>query len=125
MSNPNIAEWINKERDEVARLAGKLRESATFAPRACTEAWLASVRDRFEHLRAHLQKHVAFEEASGYIAAAALRRPWLSNGANQLADKDRDLCDRVHDLLAYIERHEQEENDLVEFALTDDVGIKD
>lgn len=150
MSNPSIAEWIKKEHDEVEHLAGKLRESVSFAPRVCTEAWLANVRDRFEHLRAHLQKHMALEEAGGYMAAVVERHPWLSNRVNQLAgehrdfakllsdlhdsldwmDSDRrllirDFCYRVHDLLGYIERHEQEANDLVEFALTDDVGIKD
>lgn len=149
MSNPNIAEWIKKEQDEVEHLAGKLRESVSFAPRVCTEAWLASVRDRFEHFRAHLQKHMALEETGGHLAAVAERHPWLSNRVNQLADEHRDFakllsdlhdsldwmdsdrrllirdfCHRVLDLLGYMERHEQEESDIVELVLTDQVGTK-
>ena len=37
----------------------------------------------------------------------------------------RDFCDRTQSLLHYVERHENVENDLIEFVFTEDIGTKD
>ncbi|MHC5109977.1 MAG: hemerythrin domain-containing protein [Planctomycetota bacterium] len=150
MNEHELATWIQNEHDQVEELGDRLRERVAIVPRTCTESWLDETRDRFEHFRAHLQKHMALEEKSGYMAAVVERRPALSDRVDRLQQEHRDLvnlldalhhlfaeltpkrrlllrdfCQRVQYLLAYVEHHENEENDLIGMAYCEDMGTKD
>ena len=150
MPERDLAEWIHEEHKQVAQLADQLRESVAIVPRACTQRWIQTTQARFEEYRTLLLRHMAFEEREDYMSAVLERRPTLSgrverlerehrdmarlledlNGLTQELTPDRmllvrDFCTRIQSLLNYVEHHENEENDLVEFVFTQDVGGTD
>lgn len=127
-----------------------LREKTATVPRAYLDEWLAELRDRFEHIRAHLQKRMALEEHEGYLTGVLDRRPTLSNTVNRLkhehaelakiaddiyralreaAPMDRlllhDCCRRIEHFLDDVERHEADENRMVLSVFTRDLGTED
>lgn len=150
MQASELAGWIKAEHVKVEELADKLRERIALPPRSEHGRWLADVKDRFEHFRAHMLQHMALEEREGYMHAVLARRPGLEprverlrrehaalvrlldrahRALEELNPRDhllvRDFCHRAADILNFIEHHEDEENELVEFVFTDDIGTKD
>lgn len=150
MANQQLVEWIRVEHEKVEKLADRLREQVAIVPRICTEAWITEALERFEHLRAHLHKHMALEDQGGYMAAIVDARPSLASRVERLEQEHRDLaclldglheltrqirphtrlllrdyCRRTIDLLSYVEHHEQEENDLISLVYTVDEGTLD
>ncbi len=143
----NIAQWIREEHAKVEELMQRLRERSQPAPRIVKDEWIRELRDRFEHLRAHLHKHMAFEEADGYLLQVLDLRPTLSDQVERLRREHRqllrildsihalleglqrddqliirDVCARIRDLLEYLEQHENQENMIVTHAFTQDLG---
>jgi hemerythrin-like domain-containing protein len=146
----NVAAWIRSEHEKVDRLTVRLHEAIAFVPRVVPRTWLAELRERFEHFRAHMHQHMALEEHNEYMADVLERLPTLANKVERLRREHRslarllddlhrtlaeidpqdqllvvDCCHRIDTILGYVAHHEDDENDLVEFAFTDDIGTKD
>ncbi|MFQ5422951.1 MAG: hemerythrin domain-containing protein [Phycisphaerae bacterium] len=149
MTTKHIARWIREEHAKVNELASRLRDHLVTLPSASRAPWIAELRERFEHLRAHLIKHMALEEQDGYMVPVMETRPTLSDQVDRLKHEHteltrlldlihqtigdlkpddrlclRDCCRRIDDFLSYLERHEQNENILVISVFTDDIGTE-
>lgn len=147
MNTQELARWLRDEHDKVNELISALREKVAIAPQTNQQKWIEETRRAFEHLRAHNIKHIALEEQGGYMAAVVQRRPTLAREVDRLAHEHhemltimnrihdelealrpedqlliRDCCNRIQNLLSYVEHHENAENLLVFTAFTDDLG---
>lgn len=145
-----LARWVEVEHKKVAELSSALMERTACVPRTNQAAWIAQVREAFEHLRAHLVKHMAFEEEGGYLLPVLERRPGLAHQVERLHHEHgeitrimaaihhmlaelqpddrlmiRDCCHRISDVIQYVEHHKNSENLLVLSVLTTDIGEKD
>jgi hemerythrin-like domain-containing protein len=150
MEPAELARWIHEEHDRVEDMTQRLRQLVAAVPRIKREEWIVQLRGDFEHLRAHLVKHMALEERDGYFACVRQLRPALDaevarlehehRELGQLMDgiqvalqqltKDdlllvRDVCARVTQLLNYVGHHEKDEQLLATYAFTQDIGTKD
>ena len=150
MPAENFAAWLQKEHHRVNELIQGRRALIGAVPITGQAAWIAEVSKRFEHIRAHLRQHMALEERDGYLASVLELRPTLAGEVarlqhehlelarltddihrtlGQLAPEDRlltrDACQRIGNLLSYLEHHEADENLIVLSAFTDDIGAKD
>lgn len=146
----DLAERIRREHHKVEEFAVRMHQRIAERPRNNFSPWLRHVGDAFERFRAHLLQHMALEEREGYLTAVTERRPGWSRRVDRLRLEHRqfetllrelhlrlgqlrpedhllilDWSDRVIALLGYFRHHENEENDLVEWAFTEDVGAKD
>lgn len=147
MDAQSIAKWMLQEHLRVDELVGRLRERGA-APQPAERAhWIEEVRDRFDHLRAHLFKHLAMEEDGGYMKSVLECRPTLSDQVEKLHREHRemvelmnsihqavhqataddallisDACARIQHFLSYLERHQESENLLTASVFTDDMG---
>ncbi len=143
MDTKDFANWLQQEHARAGELATVLRERIARVPVEGLDRWLVELRDRFDHLRAHLQKHMALKERGGYLASVLERRPALAadveglksehreltrvmNGIHQVLHElkasdpllIRDTCARIQSLLGYVEQHEARENALALSAIT-------
>jgi len=150
MNTQELAAKLRAEHEAVEQLADRLREWVAVIPRTNAAGWIAELRRRFEHFRAHLTKHMALEEQEGYMTAVIELRPTLSQEVGRLQheheeittimagvqsavdslSKDdrllvRDCCRRIDNLLHYVEHHENDENMLLITSLTSEIGTKD
>lgn len=150
MNAKELSKWIHDEHGKVMDLTERLHEKVAVRPRANQDRWLREVRTQFEHLRAHMVKHMALEEQDGYMVAVSEQRPVLSREIDRLAHEHRELtqimeriqrelaevspedqllildcCRRIQNLLNYLEHHERDENLLILSAFTEDIGTKD
>ena len=150
MTPHDIAKQCRDEHLKVDFLTTRLRDWAAVVPRTNLGAWIRETQDRFEHLRAHMIKHMALEENEGYMASVIERRPTLTpevdrlrhehteflrimdgihRAVSELTPEDRllirDCCRRIDNLVHYIEHHEDDENLLVTFVFTHDIGTED
>ena len=150
MNTRELTKWIREEHDKVSGLIEKLQERVAVRPRSNQARWLQDVREQFEHLRAHLIKHMALEEQDGYMVAVAEHRPILTKEIDRLAHEHAELARimesiqrelseaspedqlllldcgrRIQSLLQYVDHHERDENLLVMSAFTEDIGTKD
>jgi len=141
---------IREEHAKVEELADRLREWVAVVPRANIASWITEARERFEHFRAHMTQHMALEERDGYMSAVVRQRPSLSVEVDRLKHEHqeierimasvrravgalesddrllvRDCCHRIENLLSYVEHHENDENLLLTYAFTHDIGTKD
>ena len=150
MAEQSIAEWLRSEHEQVIVLSDRLRKCIAVVPRTGLQPWSTEIRNHFEHFRAHLLRHIALEEDKGYLSVVLERRPTLAPRVQRLAHEHRELiqlldnlhrsligltnddrllaqdcCRRIGDLLNVVERHEGEENDLVGFVFTEDIGTSE
>ena len=150
MAEQSIAEWLQCEHEQVIVLSDRLRKCIAVVPRTGLQPWITEIRNHFEHFRAHLLRHIALEEDKGYLSVVLERRPTLAPRVQRLAHEHRELiqlldnlhrsligltnddrllaqdcCRRIGDLLNVVERHEGEENDLVGFVFTEDIGTSE
>ncbi len=141
---------MREEHLKVDALSRSLRERVAGVPSLNLEHWIPELRKQFESFRAHGIKHMAFEELDGYMAPVVERRPGLAleverlqhehgefirilDGIHQLLEdltsEDRllvrDCCNRINNLLDYVDHHEKDENLLITFAFTQDIGTND
>ena len=147
MKPKELARWISEEHQKVHELVVQLQECVARIPRARHEEWICDVRKAFEHLRAHLTKHISLEENEGYMVPVLERRPALSREVDRLAHEHkefirlmdmihhflaelqpedelliRDCCHRIRDMLSYVEHHKNEENLMVLSVFNLDIG---
>lgn len=150
MDARELARWMREEHDIVEELSAKLREKMVASNRGPRREWLSEVRDSFERFREHFCRHITLEEDDGYLQAVLDRQPTTSQEVERLKheheqlirviqsisgclmelSKDDDLlisdcCVRVQNMLAAIDRHEQDENLIVSLVFTHDIGSKD
>lgn len=149
-SSAEIAQWVREERERVEALMNRLRSEVAVVPRAGRDNWIRKVHQAFEHLRAHLIRHMLLEERDGYMSMVIERRPALSPEVERLRHEHeefrvlldevyatlerlhpddnllvRDCCNRIHNLISYVEHHENDENLMVTYVFTHDLGIMD
>jgi len=150
MNAHELAVRLRAEHDAVEALSDRVREWVAVVPRSNIGDWIVELRSRFEHLRAHLTKHMALEEQEGYMKTVVELRPTLSPEVERLQHEHeeigkimasvheavealkpadrllvRDCCRRLDNLLHYIEHHENDENVLLITSLTSDIGAND
>lgn len=150
MKTDDMAQWMLEEHVKVDQLARLLREKVAGVPSYNLEHWIPEIRQQFEKFRAHMMRHVALEEQDGYLAPVVERRPGLAVEVERLQHEHadmayimddiwntlkrvepdnlllvRDICNRINDLLSYIAHHDKDENLLVMFTITQDIGTKD
>lgn len=150
MKTKDLARWMREEHEKVHLLAETLQEKVAIVPRSNQGRWIQDARQAFDHLRAHMIKHMALEEQDGYMLCVVEQRPALASEVERLADEHAalahvmdgihqelhdlrpdnhllilDCCRRIQNLLQYLERHEKDENLLVMTAFTNDLGTKD
>jgi hypothetical protein len=127
---------------EVHRLRGRLGE---LPKGGAVEGWHEATLEEVALLRDCLGKHFALEERDGYLEPVIERNPNLSGKVGLLCaqhaailrevDRAESACRsrmpaaEVSSLLGAaldsLERHEAEESDLVQSALSDDIGAAD
>jgi len=147
MNAQELARWLSAEHEIVTKLMTDLGDRVAVAPRTNHAKWLEDVRRSFDHLRAHMVKHIALKEQGGYLVPVVQRRPAFATEVSRLAHEHgemiqimdgihqtlqavrpedqliiRDICHRVMGLLSYLEHHENAENLLVFSAFTEDIG---
>lgn len=150
MTAEEIVRWLREEHEKVEELSDRLREHIATAPRGDATRWIHRLNELFDEMRSCCGTHMAMEEQDGYLLHVLERRPTLSGRVDRLkADHDelarlmasirteidelrpgdrilmRDCRDRIRRFLAFIEEHEQNENLLVSFVFTQDIGTKD
>ena len=150
MDSHDFAKWMREEHHKVDALSRALKEKVSLIPRTGHKVWLEELRSRFEHLRAHMHKHMALEERDGYLPMVTERRPTLSREVDRLKHEhselsrimDRirdelhdltpddpllieDCCARIDRLLGFVRNHEEHENLLVLSVFDDDLGLND
>ena len=150
MRPDDLASWMREEHDKVHDLKTRIREKVAVLPRVGVDEWINEVRERFEHLRAHMTRHMGLEEHAGYLDASLGKRAALSaqvaklshehgemgsimddihRDLGQLTAEDclliRDACWRIEQFLLYVDHHEEEEKWLVSCAVPPEAGSGD
>ena len=152
MADQELAKWIREENEKVNDLMNALREALAQAPEIGPERWIAEVRERFDHLRAHLIRHMALEEKAegGYLAAVLQQRPTLGDLVDRLKHMHdelirlmdllhrqlemlqpgdhllfRDARTRLAEFMSYLEQHSDQEALITTYAFTQDIGAHD
>ncbi|HNQ24614.1 MAG TPA: hemerythrin domain-containing protein [Phycisphaerae bacterium] len=151
MTPQDLAKWVREENEKVTVLISALRERVALAPPARGSAWLKEFRERFEHLRAHLVRHMALEEKApgGYLACVLELRPTLAPQVDRLKHNHeemrrlmdvlhrqielvrpddrlflRDTMSRICDFLGYLEQHHEQETLIMTYAFTQELGVQ-
>jgi hemerythrin-like domain-containing protein len=150
MRPDDLAAWMREEHDKVHDLRDKLTQKTASVPRINVDEWLKEVRERFEHLRAHLIRHMGLEEHEGYLNSVLELRPAFAPQVDKLNREHKelrrimdsiyrdlqqvgaddhlvimDLSWRISQFLSYITHHEEHEQLLVTYAFTQEIGTKD
>ncbi|RJP35763.1 MAG: hypothetical protein C4547_08925 [Phycisphaerales bacterium] len=150
MNRDESLRWMIDEHHRVDELMRSLRERVAGVPTYHLEHWIPELRSHFDAFRAHMHKHMALEERDGYLAPVVEKRPTLTPEVERLQHEHRefgqlldgihrelsilrsedrllvrDCCNRINDLLSYIAHHEKDENMLIMFVFTQDMGTKD
>ena len=147
MKTRDLARWMREEHEKVSDLVHLVRKHIAVPPRSDRSQWVLEARSCFRRLGEHLSKHMALEERDGYMQFVLERRPTLAPQVEKLKHEHeelarimdgvhkavadlmpddklrvRDCCDRIRNLLSYVEHHENAENMLVTFVFTYDMG---
>ena len=144
----NIAEQLQQEHQMIGAAAKELKDLVERPVSPAQSDWLNSVRDSLLSLGSHLKTHFAFEEFGGFIKEVVGASPNASPQVERLkqdhqtilAESER-LCrmarggspsseisqlrKKILHLLELLNRHEHEENELVQRVLMDDLGTTD
>jgi iron-sulfur cluster repair protein YtfE (RIC family) len=138
MKPQDLAVWLRDERIKVDELIYLVRKHLAVPPPGSREKWIPEARECFRRLSEHLKKHMALEEADGYLRDVRARRPTLSHEIDRLQHEHEELgrlmdqaqisldelkpqdnllirgcCVRISTLLSYVEQHEEQEQRLV------------
>ena len=150
MDANEVADWMVQEHAKITELSDQLRQMVAAPPRGDRGVWVRELQSRFEEYFGRLHRHFEMEEQGGYLTEVLQLRPTLSaavalvqqeheelselfqdvqSAVRELAPTDnlvlRDCCERVKQLLAWIERHEEHENHIVLYAFTQDLAAGD
>jgi len=148
MDREKLAEWMKQEHVRIQELSNHLREHVVAVPPGSREAWLAELNKRFDHFAAHVRRVMSIQEEGGYLLPVLEVRPTLSaqvellrhehTELRQLMDNlqetvralkpqsnllIRDACTRIQVFLGHVQRHEEHENHIVLYTLTEDIGV--
>jgi len=138
MNSQDLAGWLHDERHKVDELIYLVRRQLAVPPPSGRERWIPEARECFRRLAEHLKKHMALEEADGYLHDVRARRPALAPEIDRLQHEHEELgrlldqtqfaltdlgpvdnllirscCVRIATLLSYGEQHEEQEQRLV------------
>jgi hemerythrin-like domain-containing protein len=147
MDEKTLAEWMKKQAQHLQELGAGLREHIVSVPGASRVTWLAELARRFDHFVDHLHQILAAEEQQGYLTPVLEQRPSLSQQVELLRHEHdelriladdlrrmvhslrpedhllvRDTCTRIQIFLGHLQRHEEHENHIVLYTLTEDIG---
>jgi iron-sulfur cluster repair protein YtfE (RIC family) len=147
MKPQDLAGWLQEERTKVDELICLVRRHLAVPPPTGREKWRFEARECFRRLAEHLKKHMALEEADGYLREVRMRRPALAHEIDRLQHEHDELgrlmdqvqvaldelkpednllirscCVRLATLLSYVEQHEEEEQRLVLHLYSQDIG---
>jgi iron-sulfur cluster repair protein YtfE (RIC family) len=142
----DLAGWLQAERNKVDELIYLVRKHLAVPPPSGREAWIPEARECFRRLVEHLKKHMALEEAEGYLREVRAQRPALAPEIDRLQHEHDELgrlmdqvlrsldelrpednllirssCVRIATLLSYVEQHEEEEQRLVLHVYSQDL----
>ncbi len=146
MKPQDLAGWLQAERNKVDELIYLVRKHLAVPPPCAREQWVPEARECFRRLAEHLKKHMALEEADGYLRDARAQHPRLALEIDRLQHEHDELgklmdqvqsaldevrpadnllirssCVRIATLLSYVEQHEEEEQRLVLHVYGQDV----
>jgi hypothetical protein len=128
-----------------ATLLADLRELEQ-AVRSSSGDGLAELRVRLGATQAHITEHFGFEEQNGYMDAVRKREPRLEREVQELAEEHGQLRqsldaligqtraatsvsdalrDKIREWIERVRQHEFRENDLVQDAFNQDIGVED
>ena len=138
MKAQDLAGWQQDERAKVDEMIYLVRKHLAVPPPGNREKWIPEARECFRRLTEHLKKHMALEEADGYLRDVRARYPKLASEVDRLQHEHDELgklmdqvqvamdelrpgdhllirscCVRIATLLSYIEHHEEEEQRLI------------
>ncbi len=102
MTDAEVAELLRKEYrllNELTRKLGPIVDQ----PQA-GDAALDELRKTFEHLRAHLHRQMALEEAGGFLKNVLDRRPTLSREVEHLREEHQRILGMVDGLYGEVGR---------------------
>jgi hypothetical protein len=147
MEEAALANWMRNESVRIRDLANELREHMSTVPGRDRKPWLAELAVRFDHLTVHLQRMMAIEEEDGYLTPVIEHRPALAGAVELLRHEHDELrcltenltatvhnlrpednliisdtCTRIQIYLGHVQRHEEHENHIVLYTLTEDIG---
>ncbi|MFH1746667.1 MAG: hemerythrin domain-containing protein [Planctomycetota bacterium] len=150
MDRQKLSEWMQTESGRVRELSANLREHIIAVPSGSREIWLQELVQRFEHFTAHFQRMMIIEEEDGYLLPVIEVRPTLAKQVELLQREHhelrhlteelqrtvkslkpdenlliRDCCTRLQIFLGHVDRHEQHENHIVLYTLSQDIGASD
>ncbi|HOO16457.1 MAG: hemerythrin domain-containing protein [Phycisphaerae bacterium] len=150
MNPHDLANWIRQERARVDELSYLVRKHLAVPPPTGRARWIPEVRECFRRLSDHMRRHMALEESEGYMNEVRKLRPALSReldrlqhehgelcrlmdhiqvGLDEMQPEDnlivRSYCAQIGMLLSYVERHEEEEQNLVVYAFSEDIPEQD
>jgi hypothetical protein len=144
------ATLIRKVRDE-HRILDEIRDALETAladgDMGDRRHWLATVRERFEHFRAHLIHRIALEEIGGFLNMVTDRRPTLSQQVEHLREAHHEMIKMAEDtlrqlreldsrdrnsvtqatllvkmMLSEVRYHEEAEQLLVSYVMNEEIG---
>jgi iron-sulfur cluster repair protein YtfE (RIC family) len=138
-----LVRWLRGRHDDLNESGNRLREKVAKTPPGTRDKWIEELRRCLDDFAACFQKHLASEEAGGYLKPVLEARPSLSGAVELLIHEHdeltrivesiqqavhqlpptarlllRDCCKRIEDLLHWVERHEEHENHLVLYAFS-------
>jgi iron-sulfur cluster repair protein YtfE (RIC family) len=147
MKPQDLAGWLQAERSKVDELIYLVRKRLAVPPPSGRETWILEAQECFRRLAEHLKKHMALEEADGYLREVRARRPALSSEVDRLQYEHDELgrlmdqvqrsldelrpednllirssCVRIATLLSYVEQHEEQEQRLVLHVYSQEMG---
>ncbi len=143
-SRSDSLEQIRREHEELRQLLGNVRQ--TLAKRLAT---VVNVADQIGKLCEEVETHFTQEEIDGFFDQVVEHAPRLSHDTDQLrtehvrlrevirdlshcaseGDGSADWWERIeaqfHEFSKQLMRHETKENELLQSAYTDDIGLAD
>lgn len=150
MTPQEIAEWVREEHLRVHKAVYELHAHLAIPPSGAGAIWLTNLREGFAKLCTHLRNHMAMEENGGYMKNVMKHRPTLSRKVEKLLHEHRELdrlmrevdaslaemtpqdkllirhaIARIGMFLSYVDHHKEEEENLVMYAFTTDLGAGD
>lgn len=150
MTPRDISTWLQEEHARVAECTYEVQKALAIPPGGAGGTWIPQIRDRFGRLASHMRSHMTIEETGGYMKDVMKHRPTLSPKVEKLLHEHRELDRLMRDIemslsdltpedtllirhatarigmfLSYVEHHKHEEENLVLYAFTMDLGAGD
>ncbi len=148
MIEERSAAWMRNEHKINCGLMASLLRDVCSMPAYGREEWLDHLRQTVARFRAHMKNRISAEEAEeGFLSPVVEARPTLCPQVEQLRHEHKqfvtwldqiheqaigvqpedkllieDLCNRVEQLVKAIQRHQEHEELLVTFVISQDIG---